>query len=548
MKKWIKNLKTKMSSKATINLTPEIETRALNNLGLPLDVLKKGVVNITHHLSDHNGTLFSLHYNQIKLKNVLAGKYPYNNTKIEAIKSCRGAIIDGETGEKVLTAFPWTNLILTDSIPENGILPIRIGNDLKYPKECRYTKCYGGALLRFFSRNGVVKGSTNKRIDASDSHFAESDNFIDIFLTRQDVFETLESLYETCDEDIIHLFILNDRELLVDSRELQNEDRIVYLKSFSIKNPNKKFDLTNFILSKNETSKKPIEICKELSVNEVNRRLSGNKNISQLSNQDFNSSTEKPSLIFFSGGEKVIYENEFGIFTLIPNSCNFRQTIMDGKVNIRKLFVDSVGSKSTDLLEVAFPYESLLEIAGKIQSKSPYDLSLYNIVSGQHLLTVLTNLIFIVPEHRIFECFDIYNSFGSELLKAIHYFNSIKNDVADAVSQRRLESYNGMSSMGVKFKQYVSSKIISCLDDVVDEDFKWSDSQWPTEVTDYFSTQYRDYCDELNDKKLESLSSMKITLMILNAPDDTLYSFLNYETKVKKERIALEKRLNKTIT
>ena len=551
----------KMSRVVASNFKTEIQSSALRNLGLPSNVLQNKVITVTDAILTENGKrILSLHYNPSTINNVLAGKYPYSPEQIRSIKNCRGIQVDADTGVKELQSWGMTEVMCVDSVPLDGFQPVVINGKLVYPTQGKYTKCYGGALARIskVGGDGPVLLGTHRKINAEISHYGLSDGFVKIFLTRQNVFPTLDSIYDLCDSDIVHLFILNDRELLIDTREFQDKDRIVYLKSYSVKNPEKTFDLTAYIELRNKDVSKPIEICRPLSNEEVNQRLRGRITCDEInpldivSHEDYNNAMRQNTIKTISGGDCVIYDNEYGIFTLMPNSCSFRRRIMDGKVNIKKLFVDSVANfAKSELQMIAYSPSDLREIAIKIRSGESYNLYEYTVIDNQPLLTVLTNLFFIVPEHRIDECFDIFESYGMELLTAIQYIISIKRELIGAIADGRLDTYDGMASMGVKFRSYIEANIPVCLNSEFPlVSFGGPQPTWPNEVCDFFGSEYSSISQTSSnslEKNLNSMENLKLICIVTNSQFDDLYSFISYKNKVIKERAALEKRLLRTL-
>lgn len=553
MKKYEK-INYKMSSIHTKYFKPEIQLETLKKLGLPRDSFNKKVIVITNETTTDSGKrLLSLHYNQVQIKTILSGNTQYTQKEVEAIKRCRGIIVDADSGEEILVSYPFTNVIVTNSVPSDKLLPITTSNDTLIPIEGEYTRCYGGTLARIFYYDGKVRLSTHKTIDAVNSHFAGSDEFVNIFLKHQNIFPTLDSLYKIGNHDAIHLFILNDRDLIVDSREMQNVDRIVYLKSYSIKDKSKNCDLTSYIEKRNKVCDKPIEICKKLSPSEVNQILSGkipiNMDNIEVTSVEAHELLQKRSLLkSFTGGDRVIYNTNVGVFTLMPTSCFFRSRILDGKVNIKNLFIKSIGDiQRTELVNVAFCLTDLYEIASKIKNNEIVDLTKYTVIESEPILTVLTNLIFIVPEHRIDECFEIYSNYGNLMLETVQFISSIRVPLFEAILENRLDTYDGMQSTGVKFKSYVLSNIPHCMNhDVELNKFIGPDRSWPSEVHDYYGENYKIYNEAYSQNEKDSaLEIMKIISFVMSSLGENLYSFSTYKTKVDKERIAIEKRLLK---
>ena len=534
---------------------PEIQAQALANLKLPRDALSRKVVVFTDEIkTDFGRRLLSLHYNQSQIKNILNGSTNYSQEEIDAISACRGIIVDGDTGNVHLRSYPHTKVLLVPSVPTNSLLPIERNEGFVVPRNGKYTKCYGGTLARIFYCDGKARLTTHKTIDATNSHFSGSDKFVNIFFKHQSVFPTLESLYDVSDKDTIHLFILNDRDLIVDSRERHDIDRIVYLESTS--NSGSKCDLTTYIEEKNrissvDSSFKAIEICKPLDPDQVNEILSGKIKVDMTDSCDDCEKWNRNNLLRnFSGGDRVIYRNDFGIFTLMPASCFFRSRILDGKVNIKNLFVRCIGDINTsELVRIAFSLHDLREIAEKIRKNESLDLSKYTPIDDHPILIVLTNLIFIVPEHRIDECFEIYETYGTTMLEAVQFIASIRIPLFEAIIENRLDSYEGIQSTGVKFQSYLKTNIPHCMNHETElNKFIGPNNTWPDEVHDFYAEHYKVYTSDTSShsEKESSIEIMKIISTVMSSLGDILYSFYTYKTKVEKERIAIEKRLLKS--
>lgn len=531
-----------MSSVIVDYFKPEMRTKTLKILGLPANSFHEKLIHVTNATDENNGErLINLHYNPEKLERMINSGVS-NQELITKLSKVRGIIFNLDTMSPKLQSFPRTTLIPTNNVPLDRLLsiPSHTGEYLE-PKNGYYKKCYPGSLLRFFCHNGKVRPSTHRKIDATGSFFGDSDKFGEIFLRDQDVFPNYNSLYENYGEDVIHLFIINNRKLIVDSREIQDVDRIVYLKSFSMTEPTKMCDLTDFIIERNKTAKKPIEICEKYTPEQVNAVLRGEQVYqTELSNVSINTSL----LSLFSGGEKVIYENEYGIYTLVPSSCLFRQRIMDGKVNIGKLFVDSVGDyerNSKGFIKIGFPLESLQEIAQLIIDSEPIDISKYTIIENMPQLTILTNLIFIVPINRIHECFTAYHEFDLKIKEAIECIIDRKDDILRAINDNTLDNYDGMSSVGIKFKKYLTERI-PYLSKYREGPF----NHWTDSAKNLYKEYYSISCQSVDDmQKTEMQDRMGVVSLVCNATDDVLYSFTTYKTKIQKEKNALNRKLQK---
>ena len=511
-------------------------------IGVPISLINEACLITDVSKEDSGEHLISLHYNPDKIDLLLEnpGKYSYHD--IVVLSTIRGVIWDVDSNKVIVRSYPKTSCLPVLFVPHDRMLEIPTAIGLCSPTRGKYKKRYPGALIRAYMYKGDVRLSTHKKMNANSSFFGDSDKFTDIFMRNQTVFQTLGELYTNCDDSIIHLFILNDRKLCVDSRDKHSVDKIVYLRSFSVNDPTRYFDLTEFILERNTKTDKPIEICQEYTVDEVNRVLSGRIPIQSedVDDPSMINNIDKNTLSVFSAGEMVIYEHEFGINTLVPQSCAWRQKIMDGKINIRKLYIDSVGdleNNSRNYINIAFSPTDLFEIAKKIEDEEEIDLSKYRQVIGNSFLMILTNLIFVVPINRLNECFQVYEEFDADILIAIEYMIERKSDIKEAINDGKLSSFDAMSS-GVKFRDYVNKKMGDPIQSITG-----TKDNWVQCVKDLYSEYYKisqESCE--SDVIRSSRENMGIISLISNAKDDLLYSFVTYKNKVEKERAAFLKR------
>lgn len=511
------------------------------NFGISLSLLNEACLVTDTSKEDSGEHLISLHYNPDKIDSLLENPGKYNYEDIVKLASIRGIIYDLDTNKIIVKSYPKTACLPVTYVPNDTLLPIPTYLGVVIPTIGRYKKRYPGALLRSYYYNGRVRLSTHKKIDASNSFFGDSDKFTDIFMNNQTVFKTLNDLYIDSDEDVIHLFILNDEKLCVDSRDKHSVNKVVYLRSFSISDPTKLIDLTDYILQVNATTEKPIEICEIYTPDQVNSILSGRKPIKTGESDPYmlNSIPTSP-LNLFSGGEMVIYEHNLGINSLVPESCAWRQKVMDGKINIRKLYIDSIAdyeNNSRGYLDIAFSPSDLLIIKNKILNEEEIDLADYQRIIGNPFLKILTNMIFIVPLNRLDECFNVYRDFDSDIYEAIKYIIERKKDIQNAIERCELSKFDAMSS-GVKFREYIQRKMIDPTSHITG-----SKENWISSVKDMYSEYYK-FTQETSDEEQikDALENMGIISLISNAKDELLYSFVTYKNKVEKEKAAHAKR------
>ena len=535
-----------MSSVKVDYFTADLSKRVEILLGLPQFSFKNKIVWLTSASDFESGErLVTVHYNPDNLEKILLDHGKFTQSQVDNIANTRGVIVDLKTMKVIRRTFPRTASLPVICVPTDGtFLQIPTKEGYVTPKFGKYRQCFDGALIHSLNYNGVITLGTFKKIDASNSFFGDSKKFVEIFFDNQSVFSSLASLYSMCSPDIIHRFILNDMKLKVSSRDRVTDNKIVYLDSYSTINPENTFDLTSFILERNTSASKPIVICPDLSPEQVNDMLSG-RNVMRIEAVDPSMicSSHNP-LELFNDGERVIFLTEIGIYTLVPRSCAFRSNIMGGKVNIFKLFVDCIADSEHNtrgLIDIAFDPSSLHDVASKIINGEDIDLTQYRQIINNKQLMVLTNLIFIVPIGRIPECFDAYDEFENKIKEAIEYIIERKDDLQMHISEYgSLEGFEAMLS-GVKFRDYLSSKIQNpnkCITGIK--------SHWAESAKELYNHFYAISSQSQNEQENEiAKECMGIVCLVSNSVGELLYSFITYKNKVEKERIAFSKRAAK---
>lgn len=534
----------------------ETQRDIIEKFSLPRDVFEKKIIKITDSSDENtNEQLVSIHYADEKIEDLLSGKFGYANDEITSILMMRGIVYDLGDKQKVCSSFPYTSVLKINHIPENRDYPIIINDAFgvthNIPNNGQYEECFNGVLYRVFKYNNKVRGSTHRKIDAKSSHYGKSSNFLDIFLNNQSVFSSLDQIYDNCDEDDIHLFVLNDEELLIDTRDIHKKNKIIYLKTFSLQNPQKdcsyfkeKLMLLNERLDFSQETTKPIIFPQVLEPHEVNSYLRGdficNININIDYTLPANTNIEMlktfgvDALSLFSNSRKVIYQNELGIFTLISSPTLFRQHLINGNVNIAKLFIDcfaSYGSSTSEkvLVPIGFSVESLREINLKIQNEEPYNLLEYQTFYDFVDLIILTNLCFCVPLHCVNECFDIYNNFGNMLKSACKFFILHKDRFYTHSSSKTLQNIEGMHSVSKGMKDYLSSTFPKCFDKKQKKKIDLGqNNKWPRLMRDFYNELVAKAAKSRLD---EDYTNIAIASMIANATGQVLYSLVKFPEK-----------------
>lgn len=522
--------------------TVEIRTQVLKLLGLKQDSFKKGMVRVLASDKEESGKRRVLLHYDVEALEKLQSKPSFTKKErdeIVALSACRGIIVDLKTMKVIKKSFPQTVNIPTAFVPRDVMNSIMTSEGPITPEWGVYKSCYGGSLLHAYHYEGEFYLSTFRHHDVTNSHFGDSDNFVASWLKNQDVFGSIADLYPIgSDLDLIHIFILNDRKLLVDTRENQDEDRVIYLKSFSMTDPYKLVDLTDQITDANKSANKPISFCKILTADEVNARLRGST-IDVSDDYEGDRFQLYGRFQYFFGGEKVIYEHTFGICTLVPPSCKFRQQILEGKNNIGKLFVDCMADvrNDKDLSDVAFGFDDCLKIAEKLQDGETIYIDKYTLVTDNKQLQVLTNLLFTVPLNRIAEVIIAYNDFDLRLEDAVVFLIDSHDELSSAIKADGLTTYPGITS--VKFREYLCKH----LPNLVYSECELNE-HWPEVLKRFFGKAYKANCSPDADQEylVRSQINMGLIAMIGNAYGDILYTFLTFEEKVRKAKLAAEKR------
>lgn len=540
-------LEKTMSSIIVEYFTPDIQSIVFKMLGLRKTALKEKLVFVTDATSkESDERLISLHFNILKLEELQEIQNPKKALmdEIRYLSACRGIVFDisdKSNIREVKRSFGKTVLIHTNRIPLDRYLPVKVEDKLEFPTCGEYKECYGGSLLCSYYWNGKVRLSTFRKLDATKSHFGDSDNFVDIWLNNQDVFPSVESLYPPgSDKNVKHLFIINDRKLLIDTRNIQQMDHVVYINSFDSEYMVSPL-LEPMIKEANIKAKRPMLICKGLTGDETNRKLSGSAFYSESSSFEHTEILDRMRV--FSAGEKIIYTNNFGIFTLVPESSYFRQVVMDGKNNIDKLFIDCMSDvkNSRRLVDIAFSIDDLKRMDGKIQNGESINIDEFNQVYDNRMLMVLTNLVFTVPLNRVDSCFEAFKKFEDMIGEAILFIIEQYNNLIDGINKDGLTTFQGLLSK--QLRKYLCDTLPEIHDSITQPESYWSETSKAAYKA--FYADYRQSDDQ--ERQIKNNINMGIVAMISNAEGDLFYSFLTFKRKVDLAKVAADKREQKNL-
>lgn len=536
----------------------ENENSIIAKFNLPEDVFRNGLLKVVDSTAEDDDIhLVNIHYEVHKLEELLKNRSMYTPEQIVSISKIRGLCYDCDDDEVVCISYPYTSTLRLNSVPFGGSQPLPFINELgkkefATPQKYSYTECFNGAIFRVFKHKGKVFGSSFRKIDASHSWFGKSECFVDIFLNEQTVFKTLDSIYEHSDDDVIHIFLLNSNHLLTDERDYHIEDRIIYLKSYSVKNPEKdcsgfKTEIEALNIDFENPYPKQIFFPRELDALQVNQYLYGTMFKSEVRYDipilDYNNVPSENikilkdcgvnALSLFCDGRKIIYQNEYGIFTISSESNFFRNHFMKGVINPQKMFCDMYSTIDTPYMDrvivpIGFSLESLREIHQKIINHETFNLLNYEMILDKPDLIVLTNLFFCVPIHLIDQCFEAYETLGTKMINAANFFILHKTELNNQIANKSIEKFKGMHSISKGMKELLIRNIPKCFTKKGHTLDIGENPKWPESVKLY----YRELAKTAAKLKTPNeISNLSVASLILNAYGSVLYSLITFEKK-----------------
>lgn len=504
---------------------------------LPLQVYNEKWIEIT----DSQGNLACVHYTQYKLDELLAKEvHSFTDKQIETILSIRGVIYDYVNDVVVCQTYPYTytRKINNESDLDNEAF---VGGTFK--------ECFGGSLYRVYKYQGKVYASTHRKIDASKSFYATSRKFGDIFLEDQNVFSSLDDIYSFTDgdDDIIHIFLLNSKDLLIDVREENREDRIIYLKSFSLIDREKDCSFFKTLIERlNKEVTKPIHFTKELDKSEVIDMLSGG--CGKLINVDFDKpfedinrqidSLDIESTFLFYNGKKIIFENKDIICTLLSSSSIFSTKLINNNFVVYRLYyyLYKEYNKSVPIVPYYLSKEDLLSIRRKLERGLDVNINEYFFVKDfeNKFDIILTNLFFTLPLHLLDQLFEVHANFADKWLSSLKFFNLHKDELLELININELSQFKGMNTFSKKAKQYLEENFVKCFYGAVYKPLE-SSQVYPSKIIEYYNTliETGDYVN------------INIFHLLYNTDGEMFYTLLNLKDKHAKTVLAHSKSLLK---
>lgn len=546
-------------------------------LGVPADSFVKkyiGVLDVYEDEDDESLKLLSFHYRADIVEGLDSRKEELglSDSDVTAIKSVRGIIIDTQTKEIVCKSFPYTTSIV---LPEINVTP----EDKEYYENSTFHPWKHGALIRVFQYKGKSFASSHRKISCDKSKFGRSRFFDRILLEDQDVFPTLDSFFDGKKNDfLIHLFIINNEDLVIESTHSVISNQVYHIKSFDLKAPGKFKDetrkMSKRIVLANKTATKPILFPDTIPIEEANKILRGNatgsinKSVSKdnaVINAESDSFDREMNLNMLRGGDSVLMENEYGVFRVVPPSNRNSSIIMGGNPNPAKVFVDAVAlftshdsSQKIPMVQIGFSRENLTDIASKLKNSEEINFDDYEDedVSSQEL--ILTNVLFATPKHLIDECLTGYDDFNTKFLEAYNFLWLHKDELKTRILSKTTNDFTGFSGLGKKLQAYIKLTYVACFNEKPKGVFKCTKDITGTGIqSNWCSAAISEFDKNMviiseckrkkynNAKVKETLVSAyhknAIIAFISNADVNCLYGLLNMPAKIDKTIAAFEK-------
>jgi len=537
-------------------------------LNIPVKSLKSNFVGITDSVVKNDKCIMSFHYHVDKFDNEEKIKTQFEDEEITAITKIRGVIVDINEYKIKCKAFPKTNTIIRSSVPLNGTFIFdkskNESDDNVTISDITYKEWIYGALIRSFIWQDEVYLSTFKKISCEKSKFNGSDTLWNMFFRNQDVFTNPNEIFkENFREELIHMFIINDRELIVDSPLLHTEDKIFYINTLDLLDVNsddESYIITENIKELNEKASKPIRFPKVLTVEQANEELSGvtapmfeiSKTMSpiQLNSKFFEIGRDMAIKTMYGNARKVLMTSkEYGLFTLLPSSGLIRSELMGGNGNFKKAFTDAYSLIINNLLEqeklfipFGFSREQLEILTNQRKHGLQMDFSNFETLEITKFEVLLSNFVLLCPVDDIDDCFNIYDEITNKIISSVIFIIKNKDEFIRHIKNENLIDMAGMKSMGATVLKYLNENLISCFNNKGRKTYKdiinkgINTSEWPNGIISFYNKNPSEYGIE------EDIGYKNAVLsLVMSTPVQGFYSMINIEEKINKTRAAFAK-------
>ena len=503
----------------------EHETVACSKiLNIPFDAFKNHIGCL-----DRENNLLLIHYNP-NLTDTL--HIDLGVEVAEKILLCRGVIIDLDEDEIVCHSYGFNytyhcNQITSEKMNIKYLASKEIEID---PTKIQFKIFYGGILVRLWKYKSKFFFSTHRKINGALSHYGTSREFLEIFMEEQSV---LIDSNIPLEEGLVHLFLINDKDLLVDTRSKIPYNRIFYLESFRVGFETREEEtekMTQLITNLNQSATKPIFFPEILTIEEANNWITHGTR-ENVYNQFENYFKD------FEGGETVIFNYENLNISIKGDASTWRRKIIRGKTNLRQAFYSLLSSKDV------IPYGIPIEILKRVKENFDFnERNFYTFEITKDLYQIaLTNLFFAVPIERLQEVLNLYDTVHQDMVQLIDFLFNKREELQLYFQKDDLKSFPGLHNkknvLRHLTRQYKNSFVPQNY--IFSKAIQELSNHWPEIIKSRYEHLRILPKKQIND---EIIVEAQIILFVMNLHDDLLYSFLTLPTHYEKTKAARERK------
>ena len=416
-------------------------------------------------------------------------------------------------------------------------IPVIGGEKVIEPDHVEYKIYYGGTVIRIWNFQGEVMFSTHRKIDARNSKWGSSDTFSSLFENNQSTYKISEI---PVNGNVVHIFLINDPSLLIDTRSKLQHSRVVYLETFNLDNMDLPTRLTEtsrmrlIIDDANLESDNPIFFPEIIDRETANSWL---KFGSLYPRDDKN--------FIWEGGEKVLVAYEGEVFTFMSDSAQWRHDIMDGKSNIKQLYASLIENKKKNIYPYGFPIEVLESINRELQETGYISLAGYQETgkTNNKYLIAITNLFFAAPINRLDEVIDAYKSFENDLVNTINFLILHGRELLNLSKEKKLETFPSLhnkKTIVTQLQRNIQNLMEGDSRPFSDEVYRHS-NYWPTTLQNLYEEYYKDFTAANKANKRQFVINAQILVFVVGLYGDVLYSFITLPERYQKTVAAWER-------
>lgn len=443
-----------------------------------------------------------------------------------------------------------------------------------------YKKWIFGTLVRVWRYENYIFFSTHRKISFEKSRFTPSSpTFYSMMFNDQNLFNTPEDFFRDSQmqgEGLIHMFILNNKHLIIDADVILDKNSVYYVGTLSI-NPlidsNFISNCTNvYFRHLMKTVSNPIllpEFVKEEDI-QNDKEMLFLQNYRSLDTRDFNNQLNQITDIDLI--KKMFKKEETYIVCLnnidsvkscriLPLTKKIKNSLIGGLPNLGKTFCDCISLFSSGELfdkKIIIPYGFSIEELEEIikngfsseEALQAFNLKKLNSTVGIYEV-ILTNIIFASPHELRKDALDKYNSLTHEIIKAADflYENRGSKDgekgIEKVIKNKDERMFDGFMNLNKTAKNYFYSHYIACFIKKNVKNDGLDATKMIIGLPKYFwKEDLRNYYNNLHSKIEEDnkyLYKCALISFIMNSPSDAFFAILSFEDKVIKTRNAFMK-------